>query len=611
MTPFINTSLFGRIKDYCNVGIGVSFIAIVFFALNPLSAKAMVYFEDFDDLTVGSDFPSPWTEQTDRYDVTADEYSSAPNSIQTNAGGVYSVQYDFGTSTRGLISMQVNPINIPNFHQLSIGINDGYDTDDHVVMMMPQGLPVGKSFFCGRRDSGYEEFDDNDNWQEDQWSALFFEYQVVPVIGGDFVTYRCGFQLIGLGGTVWSQWMDTNPLHLGAVSGVSILTVTTDNTNIWYMDNVSITTDADYDELELYGTRVTAVSPVTRNGSLTATSTEMVTSVTGFINEEDFVEGTTIKLTAFRLSSQQQTSALMAWENATDNSTSTDMYSFSYPVLTAGEFNFSSEVDTSQFLQGEYSIVGEIIFPVEAQNFIQSTWQYLMSVLENANGTQPATSPVRRVDRFIIGGLTWYDQYVTDTVAARDRALLDAQSCNPLSSEFDILECLALLILPTESQLASLWDQLYTQLFSKVPFGYITRFVEIVSSAEAQIPPAIVYTFGSSSPASLQGLSVDFQIFDPANWSLITEIESDSLTNPKNLWDIIMPYVNTIIALGVLGVILADLMRMGVPSFGRSYSGRGRGADTMDNSDIEKMKINDYSDISEAEWQNLKSNRLI
>lgn len=601
MHKLINTLIFGSRTALAVLCLSVA--SAVFVAV-PSIAQAMTYAEDFDSLEIDTFFPSPWTGNTDRYYVRDDQSYSVPNSIRANHNSIYAVDFDAGSTTRGLLYTLVYAEDITNFTGAFLAVTNQVEGDEYGIQMRALSGGANRRFECGRQDSGSVEIDSYP-WEIGQWYGMFVEYRVVPDIGGDFVSVRCGYQRLGHG-VVWSSWIDSNPLHIDHVDMFTYMT-SLSGTGAYYADNFSFATDADYDELELDSTRVISVAPVTRNGSLTATSTEMITSVTGFVNEDDYVEGMKVTITAFRLSSVQQTSMVMAWENATN--TAPHRYNVSFDIDASGEFNFSTTVDTSEFILGTYSIVAEIVYPLQTNNFLQSTWQTLMSALERANGTQPAMSPIRYVDRFIIAEATWYDDLVTQVTGERDMALSKLDSCNPFDSEFDIIDCLLLLVLPTPSDLAEIWDRLYTDLFTKVPFGYITRFVEIMSLNGGVIPPAVVYTFGTSSPVDLQGMTIDFQIFDPANWTLISEIESDSLTNPKNVWEIIMPYINMIIGLGVLGVILQDLLRMGsVQNYG---GGRSRRTDAMDTSDIDRMKINDYSQISEDEWQTLKRNRLI
>jgi len=52
----------------------------------------------------------------------------------------------------------------------------------------------------------------------------------------------------------------------------------------------------------------------------------------------------------------------------------------------------------------------------------------------------------------------------------------------------------------------------------------------------------------------------------------------------------------------VVLVVLHELAGLGIPDFGslRKYP-----------KDIRNVKVNDYSDISQEEWNNLKSQRLI
>ncbi len=81
----------------------------------------------------------------------------------------------------------------------------------------------------------------------------------------------------------------------------------------------------------------------------------------------------------------------------------------------------------------------------------------------------------------------------------------------------------------------------YTKL---APIGYVTRFIDILSSDATSSIPAISYTFATSSPMSAMG-EIRFDIMDnfAQAGALIAEAKSDR-AEQKDVWDIMMPFVN-------------------------------------------------------------------
>jgi len=340
-------------------------------------------------------------------------------------------------------------------------------------------------------------------------------------------------------------------------------------------------------------TRIISINPCCN--ATTSTSSSQAIDITGYVAPTDYATGTTLTVYISRDSSTQQTSGLMAWESVGAPYTA----SFTFPITSSGDFSFSTTTDTSAFLEGRYSIAVSIDLTVETAlenggliGLVQSGWGYFMGVLELANGSQTDqnnASNIRKVESFIIGKLTYYDEATDAVVSARNNLLVDSSICSPLSGSFEILGCLSFLILPTPAMLNQVWNNLYNNVLIHAPFGYITRFVAIATGLTQEMPVPLTYTYGSSAPTVLQGKSIEFQIWD--HFGFVNTIESDSLTDPKNLWEITMPYFNMIIGLGVLGVILWDLLDIGVPAFTGSGRSSRRMTATTDSDPDQKPRV--------------------
>jgi len=112
-------------------------------------------------------------------------------------------------------------------------------------------------------------------------------------------------------------------------------------------------------------------------------------------------------------------------------------------------------------------------------------------------------------------------------------------------------------VLPDSQILRNDFNSLYNNIFTRAPIGYVTRFVTILSTSTIKKPPAISYTFGSSSPTELQGKNYSMQIFD--KFGTFLAVRADDGSN-KNIWDIVMPWFTVAVNLCVLAVILAGLL---------------------------------------------------
>lgn len=324
-------------------------------------------------------------------------------------------------------------------------------------------------------------------------------------------------------------------------------------------------------------TRVISVDPF--DDEVIATSTASVFTVDAYVNADDFVDGIMLSLYVVRKSSIQQISPLMAWESAGAP------YSFfvETEVTAPGSVTLSTSSDISTFLVGDYTIQGTLSFPVGSTpettgivGTISTYWGKFTDIVARYGGgfvpgvdSDPTT--IQRTSTFIIGSSTYYDLAAREIVAGTDNLMADAAMCSPLSAEFDILGCLSFVFIPSPAMLAAVWDDLYSNILVHAPFGYITRFVAIATDANTMVEPVpLTYTFGTSAPEELQGLTLSYQIFDYLGF--VSTINSDSLTSPKNIWEIIMPYINMIVGLAVLGVILSDLLAIGIPAFRGSSS---------------------------------------
>lgn len=144
----------------------------------------------------------------------------------------------------------------------------------------------------------------------------------------------------------------------------------------------------------------------------------------------------------------------------------------------------------------------------------------------------------------------------------RCRIFVNDVSTAFLNPFFDFGSCLSHLFIPSSASIVREFMEFKDSVLHVFPLGYITRFVEIFAEAEPIMPPPIEYTFSDADESAvagtgLEGETISYQIYE--HFDVLETIESDQ-GDHKNIWDIVMPWFNTAVALAVFLVILNDLM---------------------------------------------------
>lgn len=335
-------------------------------------------------------------------------------------------------------------------------------------------------------------------------------------------------------------------------------------------------------------TRIVSMSP---SATTTATSTVFALEVVSMVLPEDYVEGMELKVTYYRQSNSQ-----LAAVAASQPGLAPDSGVYEIPLTGSGRYTFSTT--TSITAVGVYWYTAEIIFPEGFFETILGFFDFGEATLQEKAYRKNTTFTVVEMNGI---DLLYADPntVITDGVFGNFLENVDATSCNIISGDFDMIDCLKLLIIPPTPTLVAMWDSLMNNTLRIFPLGYITRFLEIVTLSTPVMPPALEYTYGTSAPTELEGKGMSFQIFDA--FPLILTIVADDGTN-KNIWDIVTPFFDTIIALGVLGVILMDILALGLPDF--SGGQRARAVDIQpyranprDKMTLDLRKSAGYGDI--------------
>lgn len=152
-------------------------------------------------------------------------------------------------------------------------------------------------------------------------------------------------------------------------------------------------------------------------------------------------------------------------------------------------------------------------------------------------------------------GFDELNDFVTGLSATSTEAL--AAQCNPLNSNFGIRECLLYLFIPSGENFQSVITGLRDGILIRVPWGYVTRTVNILSSNSTSTIPAFTASIrvGSSEYEELT--------FDPADMIAGAGTLLDGIQDPiyeKNLEDVFRPIIQAIVAMLVLFTIMSDIM---------------------------------------------------
>jgi len=132
--------------------------------------------------------------------------------------------------------------------------------------------------------------------------------------------------------------------------------------------------------------------------------------------------------------------------------------------------------------------------------------------------------------------------------------------CNP--SGFSLTACLVSLIVPPSNVLESDFTQIRDGFLSRVPFGYVTRFMEIALGEASSTLPTLSYTFPDDFPAEqMAGVDLTFNPWGEfyTDGSLVKDELVSSGDDPKNIWEIMQPLINIIVYLALAMLIIKDL----------------------------------------------------
>lgn len=265
----------------------------------------------------------------------------------------------------------------------------------------------------------------------------------------------------------------------------------------------------------------------TRWLSYSVSTTTRTLSVTAYLNALDVATGTTIRL-------QADTPIFTQWDYLTMQATTSGFFRYAWEYV-------GSQASTSI---EQFTFTGRLV---------RNNTDASCNVFDNSGTCNSVL----------------LDYFSTTTLAGHATVVLTpteivsgiVENCKPFSSFWSVSLCLNYLLYPKQDQVEANLEALKEDFLSRVPVGYVTRFVVILTGTTTVALPSISYTFGSTSPlySTFNGDPIEFDPFgalasveSPVNW------RSDQTTG-KTLWQIVAEPLNYLLYLTLLFMIVHDV----------------------------------------------------
>ena len=140
-----------------------------------------------------------------------------------------------------------------------------------------------------------------------------------------------------------------------------------------------------------------------------------------------------------------------------------------------------------------------------------------------------------------------------------------AASCNLISFNFNVFDCLTYLFVPSLSDFSALIDYAQVNIFNRAPWGYGTRMIAILTDSATSTASTDLPTFTFTFPSNL-GTGIDPLTFNMQEMLDQGSTTINGITDPisgKNVRDITEPYILLFIAISAMVIVFHDIMGMG------------------------------------------------
>lgn len=298
-------------------------------------------------------------------------------------------------------------------------------------------------------------------------------------------------------------------------------------------------------------TRIDITTPY--RDEVISTSTAATFGATGFVNADDFEDGMFVEI------KYAPYTAMQSFSGASPDLLFTRL---ELPITAAGAFSVSTT--SPAITKGQYTMQQSIRTP----SFVNNALNFI-GFGQFANfGILTSTST-----EFVAGAFNGYDTYVASTTEALEDYLasstISLASCSIWTS-FNLGDCLNLLFVPQKAPISKALGNFKSQFLSYFPWGYVTRFIVIITGNATSSLPTFVTTIPISPSDNLQVLS-----FDPNEMIRGGGTALNSITDRYsglNIKEIFQPMIRLFIGLFIAMIVIHDVLGL---THVAAHGGRG------------------------------------
>lgn len=256
-------------------------------------------------------------------------------------------------------------------------------------------------------------------------------------------------------------------------------------------------------------TRIDAVSPY--DGETVSTSTPTTFAMDGYLNEDDYREGSRVRLKLDRNTDSQAVGALVAWDAAFGNYTT-------FPISADGTIAISTTT-VEQILGVDRVGLWHMYWEIQSPTVNIFGFTFLQQTLVSTSttyiyGETTGVDAVQIQQQTILEGLT---DAMTDPLSA---CQFDFTTILDFSASDNLFTCVttmvSAMVVPNQDQAQQLITGARTSFLEKAPWGYATRIYDIVSFSTATTTlPSIAVTLPAGLPGADEGRIIDFSPWGP------------------------------------------------------------------------------------------------
>jgi len=292
------------------------------------------------------------------------------------------------------------------------------------------------------------------------------------------------------------------------------------------------------------------------NGETRATSTENSLYADLYLNVDDYIDGSYIRLgyvekEVLEYASVANTDLLWTYFVLND-------------VVTSG-YNFVSTTTGSLGNEGEYYFKAELFKP-------SSTWTTVLSWFNPFTNINPNII-TSTTTKFIYGERTGLQQFMASStsdeslnnwIASTTTSIQDVKEYCSLSTSFSLTDCVYALFLPSNGDMQAALENIKSNITNKFPIGYFSDFISIIStSTVGNLVILDVTTPTGLGLGSTGSLRLDLTgVLDPflnATTGKFSNISSSS-TASSTLYETTSYYWNIIVYILTLFYILSRII---------------------------------------------------